>query len=198
MKAAIRRFGLFHAKMAGCRLVINEHWGKPNSKVPGSLWWENNYLNRKNMIAGWQSSKAAPWKTSHELIHISIAAHITDGFRLFCGQDNLTKWAKDATKEQFDQVAWLVYKNLFTTRAYETLTKQSYRDTSFENTILYNRDALFYIELVHAVKAGDIGRVVNILKVWMVMMRTPKTMPKYADAIFETLGRLTTYPDQLR
>jgi hypothetical protein len=31
MKASIRRFGLFHAKMAGCRLVMNEHWGMPNS-----------------------------------------------------------------------------------------------------------------------------------------------------------------------
>jgi hypothetical protein len=33
----------------------------------------------------------------------------------------------------------------------------------------------------------------NILHVWMVMMRAPKTMPKYVDAIFETLGQLKTY-----
>lgn len=199
MKAVIRRFGIFHAKMAGCRLVINEHWGKPNSKHPGSgLWWENNYLNRKNIIAGWQSSKAAPWKPSHELLQISLAAHVVDGFRIFCGQSNLDQWARRATKEDFDQTTEQVYNNLFTTHPYHILKKKPYRDTTFENVILYNRDALIYIEIVHAVKAGDIGRVINVFKVWMVMMRSKKTMPKYANAIFETLGRLSVYPEKLR
>ncbi|KAE9393457.1 hypothetical protein BT96DRAFT_959055 [Gymnopus androsaceus JB14] len=199
MKAAIRRFGIFHAKMAGCRLVINEHWGKPNSKHPGSgLWWENNYLNQKNIVAGWQSSKAAPWKPSHELLQISLAAHVVDGFRLFCGQDDLDQWAQRATKEDFNRVTEEVYNNLFSTHAYHKLRKRPHRDTTFENAILYNRDALIYIEIVHAIKAGDIGRVVNVFKVWMVMMRSKKTMPKYADAIFETLGRLATYPEKLR
>lgn len=199
MKAAIRWFGLFHAKMAGARLVINEHWGKPNSKHPGAgLWWEYNYLNRKNIVAGWQSKKAAPWKPTHEFLQISLAAHVKDGFRVFCGCDDLDEWADRATKEEFDRVAEDVYKNLFSTHAYEELKKKPYRDTTLENTVLYNRDALFYIELVHAVKAGDIGRVINVLKVWMVMMRTNKTMPKYANAIFETLGRVATYPKKLQ
>lgn len=185
--------------MAGCRMVINEHWGKPNSKHPGSgLWWENNYLNRKNIVAGWQSSKAAPWKPSHELLHISLAAHIKDGLRLFCGRDDFEGWAQGASKEEFDRVTKEVYINLFSSQAYHDLKKQPYRDTTLENTILFNRDALIYIEIVHAIKAGDIGRVVNVFRVWMVMMRSPKTMPKYADAIFETLGRLKTYPETLR
>ncbi|KAJ4472426.1 hypothetical protein C8R41DRAFT_701928, partial [Lentinula lateritia] len=72
------------------------------------------------------------------------------------------------------------------------------RDTTIENAILFNHDGLFYIELVHAVRTGDIGRVVNVLKMWMIMMRTKKTMPKYADAIFKTLGCVTTYPEKLR
>ncbi|KAE9390679.1 hypothetical protein BT96DRAFT_1063542 [Gymnopus androsaceus JB14] len=160
--------------MAGCRLVVNEHWGKPNSKHPGS---------------------AAPWKPSHELLQISVAAHVVDGFRLFCGQDGLDQWAKRATKEDFDRVLEEVYRNLFTSRAYHELTKRPYRDTTFENAILYNRDALIYLKIVHAIKAGDIGHVINVFKVWMVMMRSKKTKPKYADAIFETLGRLATYPE---
>ncbi|KAJ3892463.1 hypothetical protein GG344DRAFT_45307, partial [Lentinula edodes] len=66
------------------------------------------------------------------------------------------------------------------------------------NNLLQNRDTLFYIEVCHAIKAGDIGRVVNVSRMWMVMMRSKKTMPKYADVIFETLGRLSTYSETLR
>lgn len=52
--------------------------------------------------------------------------------------------------------------------------------------------------MVHAIKAGDIGCVINVLKIWMVMMQTKKTMPKYADAIFETLDLIEKYPEKLK
>ena len=125
--------------MASSQLMLNEHWGKPNSKHPGAgLWWENNYLNCKNIVAGWQSSKAAPWKQTHELLQISSAAHVKDGFWIFCGQDNLAKWAKAVMKEEFNRVAEEVYRNLFSSKAYKTLKKKPYQHTTLENTILYN------------------------------------------------------------
>ncbi|KAL0056903.1 hypothetical protein AAF712_016482 [Marasmius tenuissimus] len=195
---ALRRFGIFHAKMSGNRMVMNEHWGKPNSKYPGGLWWENNKLNRKNISAGWQSKKAAEWKPSHELATISIAAHVKDGFRIHCGKDSLEDWAQTVTDAEFNRVAETVYQKLFTTKAYDDLKSKSDRDTTVENAVLYNRDVLFYIEIVHAIKAGDIGRVVNVLKMWMIMMRTKNTMPRYADVIFETLGRLETFDPKLK
>ncbi|KAJ7168843.1 hypothetical protein C8R46DRAFT_897511 [Mycena filopes] len=199
MKASIRRFGLFHAKMAGCRLVINEHWGQPNSLWPGSLWWEHTQLlKRKPISAGWKAKKAAPWKPSHELLQISLAAHVTDGFRVHCGASNLDTWAKTATMDDFNTVAERVYRKLFTTQAVDDLRSLPHRDISHENVVLLNRDTLFYIEFVAAIKKGDIGRVVNVLQVWMVMMRSPKTMPKYADAIFETLRRIDRYDPILK
>ncbi|THV04221.1 hypothetical protein K435DRAFT_649528, partial [Dendrothele bispora CBS 962.96] len=195
-KCNIRRYGLFHQKMAGARMVINEHWGKPNGR-PGSLWWEHTQLlGRKPMVAGWQSKKAAPWKQSHELIQISLAAHVLDGFRLFCGHDDLHTWASHSTMHDFDLVAQKVYENLFTSSAYEKIlgwVPDRPQDKVFFNSILYNRDALLYWLFVTSIKAGDIGRVLLVLRIWMVMMRTPKTMPKYADAIFETLGRLQSF-----
>ncbi|THV04154.1 hypothetical protein K435DRAFT_851149 [Dendrothele bispora CBS 962.96] len=166
MKGCIRRPGLFHGKVAGCRMTINEHWGKPHLKQPGSgLGWENNLLGWKPMVAGWQGSKATEWKPAHELLQISLAAHIVDGFCIFCGQDNLEVWAENATWENFENVSNNVYKSLFTTKAYDKLKKKPYRDTVFENNVLYNRDALCYIEMVYAIKGGDIGRVINVLKV---------------------------------
>ncbi|KAJ7150669.1 hypothetical protein C8R46DRAFT_1229603 [Mycena filopes] len=200
MKATIRRFGLFHAKMAGCRLVINEHWGKPNSTLPGSLWWENARLARKPMTAGWKAKKATPWKPSHELLQISLAAHLKDGFRIHCGQADLDAWAATATMDDVAAVARRVHDKLFSTAAVDALraAHPERRDIAHENVVLLNRDALFYIEFVFAIKKGDIGRVVNVLRVWMVMMRSSKTMPKYADAIFETLARIDRYPPVLK
>ncbi|KAJ6631959.1 hypothetical protein B0H10DRAFT_1901500 [Mycena sp. CBHHK59/15] len=172
MKASVRRFGLFHGKMAGCRMVINEHWGQPNSLWPGSLWWEHNkLLKRKPISAGWKAKKATPWKPCHELLQISVAAHVKDGFRIHCGHEDLDAWATSATISDFNAVAERVYCKLFTTQALDDLRSLPDRDISHENVVLLNRDALFYIEFVAAIKKGDIGRVVNVLQIWMVMMR---------------------------
>ncbi|KAJ7663707.1 hypothetical protein DFH06DRAFT_986655 [Mycena polygramma] len=201
MRASVRRWGLFHGEMAGGRLTINEHWGKPNSLWAGGLWWEHNkLLKRKPITAGWSGKKATPWKPAHELIHISLPAHIVDGFRLHCGNENLEEWAETATMEEFDRVAKTVLDELFSTAAVDKLRAQAEgdRDITLENAILYNRDALFYVEFIQAIKKGDIGRVLNVLAIWMVMMRTPKTMPRYADAMFETLVRLKHFPPKLR
>ncbi|KAK7019707.1 hypothetical protein VNI00_017984 [Paramarasmius palmivorus] len=199
LQAVLPRFGLFHCKMAGCRMCVNEHWGKPNSPHPGGLWWENtNLLKRKNLTAGWQSKKASPWKPSHELIQISLAAHIQDAFRIHCEDENFEAWAKKATMEQFDALATRVYNQLFTSKAYQQEKQKEYMDTVLCNNILYNCDALFYWLFVTSIKAGNIGRVMLVLRVWMIMMRAPKTMPRYADAIFETLGRLQECPEDVQ
>ncbi|KAJ7728485.1 hypothetical protein B0H16DRAFT_1330899 [Mycena metata] len=179
MRASVRRWGLFHGQMAGCRLTINEHWGMPNSLWPGGLWWEHNkLLKRKPLMAGWGGKKATEWKPAQELIHISLPAHIVDGFRIHCGRENLSDWAKSATVSEFEAVAKTVFDKLFSTAAINDLRARGENDITLENAILYNRDALFYVELTQAIKKGDIGRVLNVLAIWMVMMRAPKTMPR--------------------
>ncbi|KAJ7163528.1 hypothetical protein C8R43DRAFT_879780 [Mycena crocata] len=199
LRASCRWWGLFHGQMAGGRMTVNEHWGAPNSLWPGGLWWEHNkLLKRKPLSAGWGGPKATEWKPAHELIHISLPAHIVDGFRIYCGQESLLEWTKSATPDEFERVARTVFDNLFSTGALNELRARKVRDTTVENAILYNRDALFYVEFVHAIKKGDIGRVLNVLSIWMVMMRSPKTMPRYADAMFETLVRIKNFPPKLR
>ncbi|KAJ6614435.1 hypothetical protein B0H10DRAFT_2221313 [Mycena sp. CBHHK59/15] len=128
-----------------------------------------------------EGKKATPWKPSHELLQISVAAHVKDGFRIHCRHVDLDR-------------------NVFTTEALDNLRSlpRELRDITTENVRLLNRDAIYYIEFVSAIKKGDIGRVVNVLRLWMVMMRSPKTMPKYADAIFETLGRIDRYDPVLK
>jgi hypothetical protein len=194
IKGTIRRKGLFHTKMAGARLVMNEHWNTPNTSGPGSLWWEYvKLLERKPISVGWQSKKPAPWKKSHEFLRISMAAHVVDAFRIHCGKGDSESWARSCTEEDFHIVTDKVFEALFSTQAYDEAVKKDDRDTVYENTILYNRDCLIYLTFTVAIKQGDIGTVCNVLRFWQVMMRAPKTMPRYADAIFETLGRLEVY-----
>ncbi|KAF8170903.1 hypothetical protein K438DRAFT_2059793 [Mycena galopus ATCC 62051] len=201
MRPLVHRLGIFHAKMAGNRLVVNEHWGKPNATIPGGLCWEHTQLlQRKPISAGWKSKKAAPWKPCHELLQISSAGHVRDAFRIHCGEASLTEWATRVTFDEFEVIASKVYNSLYTTAAYDEACsrKEAQRDAAFENSVLYNRDSLLYILLVSSIKAGDIGRVVLVFRIWAVMMRSPKTMPKYADAFFETLNRIQTYDPVLQ
>jgi hypothetical protein len=180
-------------------MTVNEYWGTPNSVWAGGLWWEHNkLLKRKPLMAGWGGKKATKWKPAHKLIQISLPAHIVDGFRIHCRTDSLEEWAKTATVAEFESVARKVFDKLFSTGAVEELRKREVRDITLENTILYNRDALFYVEFTQAIKKGDIGRVLNVLSIWMVMMRLPKMMPRYADAMFETLVRIKNFPPKLR
>lgn len=189
--------GLFHAKMAGARLALYEHWGKYASRTAGGLWWENARLNRKNISAGWQSkSKAAPWHTTHELLQISAAAHVHDAFSIHHPGDlPFKEWASAASMSDVANLATTVYHQLFSTAAYVEAAKKDTLDHTFMNSILYNRDVLIYLEFCDSIKKGDIGRVLNVLRVWMLMMRAPKTMPRYADLTFETVSMLERLPE---
>ena len=64
------------------------------------------------------------------------------------------------------------------------------RDYVLENVMLFNQDALILKELRSSIREGDIGRVLNVLSFWMVEFRGTGSMPKYADALFETLTTL--------
>ncbi|KAJ7872224.1 hypothetical protein B0H13DRAFT_2553859 [Mycena leptocephala] len=92
--------------MAGFRLVMNEHWGMPNSLWPGSLWWEHTQLLKcKPISAGWKAKKTTPWKPCHELLQISVTAHVKDGFCIHCSHEDLDTWAASATIADFNAVA---------------------------------------------------------------------------------------------
>ncbi|KAJ7643193.1 hypothetical protein B0H17DRAFT_1216237 [Mycena rosella] len=106
-------------------------------------------LKDKPLAAGWGGKKATEWQPAHELIHISLPAHIVDGFRIYCGHDDLEEWAKSATFSQFEAVAKTVFEELFSTAAVNKL-------------------------------------------------RARQIMPRYADAMFETLVRIKSFPPKLR
>jgi hypothetical protein len=62
-------------------------------------------------------------------------------------------------------------------------------DMVFENAILFMRDALLTREFTDAVKAGDSGRVVNILRLWAFSYRG-SGRSKYAHEMLHLLHNL--------
>lgn len=194
--------GLFHVKLSGSRGTVNEHWGEPNSKFPGSLWSQNSFLSRKAVSAGWKAKKLPPFRPTHELmLTLSLPAHILDGFRIYCGAESLDSWVKsDLSWHDIESVSEVVVQKLCSSSTVEELRQlpEAERDPQLENTILCNHDMLLLLIFTASIKSGDVGMVVNILAHWMVMFRGTGSMPKYADALFELIVNLKRWPPSLR
>ncbi|TEB27829.1 hypothetical protein FA13DRAFT_1877613 [Coprinellus micaceus] len=186
--------GLFHAKIAGTRCVVNEHFGTPNSKAEWLIWKLIALLGWKHISAGWKTSQKqqAPYQLLSRLVlRIALVANMLDGFRLYCGKESLEEWVVDIkTHADLRKVSVRVVDELASSRRVEQLRAKSVRDLILENIILFNRDALLLRSLQAAIKRGDIGTVVNVLTYWMIMFRGTGKMPKYADILFSTLTGL--------
>lgn len=202
LKWAVGQLGLFHVKMAGCWMTLNQHWGSPNSKHGGTLWKENSLLGRKAISAGWKAKKLPPFPQSHELIHLSCKARILDGVRVLAGADSLEQWIENKpTWSTIEEVTERVLDELCSGQPVEKMRRRNdtkERDITFENIILANRDMLLYIELVASIKCGDVRHVLNVLSHWMVMMRGTGSMPKYADALLQVWLMLDSWPKELQ
>lgn len=190
------QMGIFHEKVAGTRMTVNEHWGSPNSKALWSLWKVNSLLGRKPMTAGWKAKKLPPFRPSYELmIDLALPANILDGFRLFCHADTVGKWV-----ESVPDCAAKVHHQLCSARDVAKLRHQpaAKRDPIYENIKLFNRDALTLLALRAAVKRGDVGAVLCVSAHWMIMFRGTRRMPKYADAVFRVITELKSMHPKLR
>ncbi|KAF4603981.1 hypothetical protein EYR40_001156 [Pleurotus pulmonarius] len=163
------QLGLFHIKMAGDRMVVNEFWGVPNSESPWSLWKLNTLLGRKAISAGWKSKSPTPFRQTYDLIlSLALPAHILDAFRILCNGPSLEQWVEGIeTYDEIHEVAIKVHQQFCSARRVSELRKLNRRDVPLENIILFIRDALILRSLKFSIKRGDIGTVINILAHWM-------------------------------
>lgn len=196
------QLGLFHAKMAGDRMVANEFWGAANSSCPWSLWKVNSLLGRKTISAGWKAKTLPPFRPTYELIlNLTLPANILDAFRIYCPFDTLEEWMKNVKNyKDISAIAEKIHTSLCSARRVAELRElpDIKCDVPFENIILFNRDALILRTLKHATKRGDIGTVLNVLAHWMLMFRGTGKMPKYADALFHLLMHLKHMDSRLQ
>ncbi|KAJ6492735.1 hypothetical protein C8R47DRAFT_1044212 [Mycena vitilis] len=196
------QLGIFHEKVAGTRMTVNEHWGTPNTKSLWSLWKINSLLGRKPITAGWKSKKLPPFRPAYELmVDLTLPANILDGFRLLCPCETVEEWVESVPDwKSVQDVAAQVHQQLCSARRVSKLRRQpaTKRDPILENINLFNRDALTLLALRAAVKRGDVGGVLCVSAHWMVMFRGTGRMPKYADAIFRVLTELKSMHPKMR
>ncbi len=199
--------GLFHAKIADMHGFFQTHWGIPNrgTRNPGSLSFHNTVLNRTPITL----TSLPPFRTCRDLIFVSLYARVLHCLQLVCERNTLDECA-DAVTSWDDLVlcAGLVYEryanasmaaDLRAKRASELEDNAAFPgDMIFENAILFLRDALISREFTDAIKTGDSGRIILILKLMALGFRG-SGRTKYAHEMLHLIHNLThVWPPAIR
>lgn len=190
--------GLFHAKMADMLGLLQTHWGKPNTgtRNPGSLWFHNTRLGRLPITL----SSPPSFRVSRDLAFVSLYARILHCLLLVSNVPSLEEYTtKFTTWDELVQHAEAIYSQftqanivsqLREERENEGQSKPTEGDMVFENAVLFLRDTLISREFTDAIKAGDSGRVVLVLKIWALGFRG-NGRTKYAHEMLHIIHHLT-------
>ncbi|ETW79509.1 hypothetical protein HETIRDRAFT_322362 [Heterobasidion irregulare TC 32-1] len=155
--------------MAASHRFITTHLGQPNHLLtnPTSLVTHNMILECKPIVA----TSLPPFQTCQDLIFIFFYAQVLHYILLVAELTSLDKYMDSLTWETLQSHAATVV-NRFTDNCtvhhlqQEHAVHSSHRGNMvFENAILFLRDALHLREFLDAIKAGDSGHVLNILKI---------------------------------
>jgi len=209
--------GLFHGKIADATGTLLTHWGKPNTGAcnPGSLWFHNTQLNRLPITL----TSLPLFRICRDLIFVSLYARVLHCLLLVAGTHSLDEYVTKFGKwDTLVAHAEQVYDNYSATAVAAKLRQaraRSQRSQSgctsneahnsrdgdhpksdegnivFENAVLFFRDALISREFSDAVKAGDSGRVVLVLKIWALSFRG-NGRTKYAYEMLHLVHNLTS------
>ena len=135
---------------------------------PGSLWFHNTRLDCLPITL----SSLPTFRVCRDLIFTSLYARVLHCLLLVAGvsslEDYLQKYGKWSTLVSHTEV--IDCKFTWPSEVERLRTKQANNpkdgDMVFENAVLFFRDALISREFSDAVKAGDLGRVLMVLKAW--------------------------------
>ncbi|VDB97816.1 unnamed protein product [Peniophora sp. CBMAI 1063] len=194
--------GIFHYKIAGTTGILLDHLGPSGRDLtnPASLTAHNAVLTRKPIV----STSLPTFRTCRDLILVSLTARLLHCLLLVSGKDSLDDYATSATWDSFQADAASVVDRFANPRVVHNLRRERTRngeehgDMVFENAVLFNRDALLLREFVDAIKAGDSGRVILVLKVWAFTYRAQGRV-KYALEVLYLIHNLThVWPQGLR
>ncbi|KAH7918344.1 hypothetical protein BV22DRAFT_1075903 [Leucogyrophana mollusca] len=186
--------GLFHYKIAATHGIMAAHLGLINHDIanPASLSAHNTALRRKPILL----SSLPPFRTCRDLIFVSLYARVLHCLLLLSGKDSLDSYGDDLTWFDLRQHAEKLVDEYTNVRAVAKLRRARQKggpkcgDMVYENAILFLRDALLLREFTDAVKAGDSGRVVLVLKMWALSYRG-SGRTKYAHEMLFLLHNIT-------
>ena len=201
--------GLFHCKIAATNGFLQTHFGHPNRdlKDPASLSSHNTLLQRKPILL----SSLPPFRTCHDLVFVSLYARVlhcllkvsgAQSLESFSDSGSLT-WTKlcshaEAVVDAFtdgrivDDLRCSCYEEDETQMEACGKPGKGYHagDMVYENAVLFLRDGLILREFSDAVKSGDSGRVLLVLRLWALSFRGSGRV-KYAYEVLHLVHNIT-------
>lgn len=195
--------GLFHAKIADAHGTLLNHLRKPDrgAQNPRSLAFHNARLDRLPITA----TSLPTFQTCRDIIFVSLYARILCCLLLVSNCNSLEEYSAKVTDWQtivtpatqiFEQYASTArVKKLRSDHEKELKnaskgTKPKTGDAVFENACLFLRDALISREFNNAIKCGNSGRIVLVLKTWVLSFRG-NSQTKYAYEMLHLIDNLT-------
>ncbi|KAJ7030141.1 hypothetical protein C8F04DRAFT_1211805 [Mycena alexandri] len=190
--------GLFHAKIADCHGVLQTHFGKPSAgfRSPGSLGFHNTVLDRLPIKASLADyAKDCSWD--------GLVGHAEKIYEDFASADRVQELRELRVPDERRRDAEIAARDKTQKKSATTPKKVpaphiKKGDMVFENAILFVRDALLTREFADAIKAGDSGRIVLILKLFAFTYRG-NGRTKYAHEMLHVLHNIVNvWSDGLR
>ncbi|KAH7903997.1 hypothetical protein BJ138DRAFT_1138637 [Hygrophoropsis aurantiaca] len=198
--------GLFHAKIADMHDFLVTHWGKPNAgtRNPGCLAFHNTRLHRNPIML----SSLPSFRVCRDLVFVSLYSRILHCLLLVSGKDTLEDYIDSC--EDWDTLrrdARTIFEKYANSDIVEDLRWQRKManpktelqgDMVFENAVLFLHDGLISREFTDAVKSGDSGCVVLVLKTWALAFRGNRRT-KYAHEMLHFIHNLShVWPKSIR
>jgi hypothetical protein len=192
--------GLFHCKIAATNGFIQTHFGHPNRDLtdPASLSSHNTLLQRKPIVL----SSLPPFRTCRDLIFVSLYARVLHCLLKVSGAQTLDSLSDGLTWDALCGHAEAVVNAFTDARLVNRLRSSHYQESKacdepghagdmvFENAVLFLRDGLLLREFSDAIKSGDSGRVLLVLKLWALSFRGSGRV-KYAYEVLHLVHNIT-------
>lgn len=212
--------GLFHGKIADTLGTLMTHWGKPDTgaRNPGSLWFHNTCLDRLPIILtslpSFRVCRDLIFVSLYaRILHCSLLVSENSSLEQYTSKTE--KWETlvlhaEQIYERFVDVSLVEdlrwrrkMEQMETSLGTDSGVSRPLDDTTpsppktvkegdmvFENAVLFLRDALISREFTNAIKAGDSGRVILVLKIWALSFRG-NGRTKYAHEMLHFIHHIT-------
>ncbi|KAJ7573000.1 hypothetical protein C8J56DRAFT_1008478 [Mycena floridula] len=169
--------GLFHAKIADMHGMLTTHWGKPHcgNRNPGSLFYHNTQLGRLPITL----TSLPTFRVCRDLVFVSLYARVLHCLLLVSRYKSLAEYVTNSIYTKYTSaltVSDLRWerdinrpRNVDGNLDFSAVVNEG--DMVYENALLFLRDALMSREFTDAIKFGDSGRVLLVLKAWALAYR---------------------------